>query len=88
MFNLELERVIKEIKEQQSKQVLIQLPEGLKPRAQEVVEAIEKQTEAKAFIWLGSCFGACDLPLGLNVMGIDLMVQFGHNPYHKTKEEW
>ena len=88
MFKLELDRVVKEIKDRGAKQVLIQLPDRLKPQANDVVEAIESNTDAKAFIWLTSCFGACDLPLGLDVLKIDLMVQFGHNRYHKTIEEW
>ena len=88
MFNLELDKVINKITEKNSKNVLIQLPDGLKPRANEVVEAIETKTKAKAFIWLGSCFGACDIPIGMNSIGIDLVIQFGHNPYHKTIKQW
>ena len=88
MFDLELHKVIKTIQEKNSKQVLIQLPEGLKPKAEEVVEAIESQTEAQVTIWLGSCFGACDIPLGINQLNMDLFVQWGHNLYHKTREEW
>ena len=86
MFNLELDKVIEEIKTRNAKQVLIQLPDGLKPEAGKVVDEIEKQTDAKAFIWLTSCFGACDLPLGLDILKIDLMIQFGHNRYWKTQE--
>ena len=88
MFNLELEKVIEEIKKRNSKKVLLQLPDGLKTQAQEIVNNIEKNTNAEVFIWFGSCFGACDIPFGLNVLGIDLLVQFGHNRYNKTIEGW
>jgi len=87
MFNLELEKLIEEIKNRNSKQVLVQLPDGLKNKANIVVDEIESKTNAKAFLWLTDCFGACDLPLGLDILNIDLMVQFGHNRYWKT-EEW
>ena len=44
MFRLELDRIIEEIKEKESKHDLIQLPAGLKPRAAEIVERIEKES--------------------------------------------
>ena len=86
MFKLELDNIVKEINQRNSKQVLVQLPDGLKNRSDEVVDHIEKNTEAEVFIWLTSCFGACDLPLGLDLLKIDLLVQFGHNRYWKTPE--
>ncbi len=86
MYNLELNKVIKEIKQRNAKQVLIQLPDGLKPEANKIIDSIEQNTEAKAFLWLTDCFGACDLPLGLDILKIDLMFQFGHNRYWKTQE--
>ncbi|MBI2548114.1 diphthamide synthesis protein [Candidatus Woesearchaeota archaeon] len=88
MFALELDRVIAEIKQRKSKLVLIQLPDGLKPRAKEIVDTIEKETGATTIIWLGSCFGACDIPLGLNTVGVELLIQWGHNFYHKSREGW
>ncbi len=86
MYNLELDRLIQEIKKRNSKQVLIQLPDGLKKNSNEIVDFIETKTNAKAFIWFGSCFGACDLPLGLDILKIDLIVQWGHNKFNK--EGW
>ena len=88
MFDLELDKVIEEIKKRKPSQVLIQLPDGLKPQANVIVDEIHAKTDAKAFIWLTSCFGACDIPLGLEAMNIDLMIQWGHNRYHKTPEMW
>jgi len=83
MYNLEIEKVIKEIKERKAKQVLLQFPDGLKNKSNEAVDIIERKTDAKVIIWFGSCFGACDLPLGLDVMGIDLVIQWGHNRFNK-----
>ena len=77
-YNLELEKVIKNIKQSKAKTVLIQLPDGLKPKAKEIADKIEKQTKATPIIWLGSCYGACDTP---DVKDIDLLVQWGHSKW-------
>lgn len=87
MFSLELDKVIAQINERGAKNVLIQLPDGLKNQAKDVVDRLEEETQASIYLWFSSCFGACDLPLGLDVLGIDLMIQWGHNRYHKT-EMW
>lgn len=88
MFRLELDKVVAEVKARNAKVVLLQIPDGLKMRANEMVDAVERETGAQVYIWFSSCFGQCDVPLGLGPLGIDLMVQFGHNRYHKTTEEW
>ena len=79
-YDLELNKAIKEIKKQKAKSVLIQLPDGLKPRAKEIADTLEKQTKAKIFIWLGSCYGACDYP---DLKGIDLLIQWGHSRFKR-----
>ena len=96
MYSLELDKCVQEIKQRKAKRVLIQLPDGLKTRAEEIVDYIENninnnkntknQEKVEVFLWLTSCFGACDLPLGLDILKIDLMIQFGHNRF--WKEEW
>ncbi len=86
MYKLELEKAIEEINKNNYKQILIQLPDGMKHKANLIVDNIEEKTKAKAFILFGSCFGACDLPLGMDILGIDLIIQWGHNKFNK--EEW
>lgn len=88
MFDLELDKVIGEVKKRQAKKILLQLPDGMKHRADVVVDEIEKQTGAHCLIWFSSCFGQCDFPLGLGPLGIDLMISYGHNRYNKTAEDW
>lgn len=85
MFELELEKAADEIKNQGAKRVLIQLPDGLKHKAEKVVDFLSDKTDAEIFIWFGACFGACDLPMGLEPLKIDLMIQWGHNRYWKSK---
>ena len=78
-YSLELNKVIERVTNENSKLVCIQLPDGLKPRAKEIQEAIEKNTNAKTVIWMGSCFGACDVPLQVQRLGVDLLIQWGHS---------
>lgn len=80
-YNLELNKAIKTINKQKAKLVCIQLPDGLKPKAKEIQEQIEKKTKAIVLIWAGSCFGACDIPLQLKNLGIDLLIQWGHSEF-------
>ena len=79
-YDLELERAADLIKKEKAKSVCIQLPDGLKPKAKEIVDFLESNTEAKVSIWAGSCFGACDTP---DVKGIDLLIQWGHSAWKK-----
>jgi 2-(3-amino-3-carboxypropyl)histidine synthase len=86
-YDLELDKVISEIKKNKCKKVLLQFPEGLKPYAQTITDEIESKTQAKCFIWMGTCFGACDLPLETERLGMDLIIQFGHSKWnYKAKE--
>ncbi len=80
-FDLEFEKAIEEVKKAKAKLVCIQLPEGLKPKAKEITDAIEKSTKADVLIWTGSCFGACDIPQNLEKLGVDLLIQWGHSEW-------
>ena len=88
MYDLEEERIISRIKEKGHKTVLLQFPDGLKPRAKDIAPAIEKATGANVIIWFGTNFGACDLPVGIQSMNIDMVVAFGHNLYVKEVRGW
>ena len=82
-YDLELKRVASEIKKQKAKRILVQLPDGLKPFATQIVTELECKTDNKAefFIWFGTCFGACDVPLEVEKLGVDLIIQFGHSAW-------
>lgn len=77
-YELELEKAESCIKEKDAKAVLVQLPDGLKPKAKEIYDHLEKNTSAKIIIWLAGCYGACDTP---DVKGIDLLIQWGHSEW-------
>jgi 2-(3-amino-3-carboxypropyl)histidine synthase len=87
MYDLELERVVARIKEKKHKTVMIQLPDGLKPRAGEIVDTIREKTGAEVLIWMASCYGGCDVPLGIGQLDVDLFVQWGHNRFNRA-EGW
>ncbi len=76
-YNLELGKAVNEIKKQKAKTVCIQLADGLKPEAKKITDFIEEKTDAKVLIYMGSCFGACDVPK----IDADLLIQFGHNEF-------
>lgn len=80
-YDLELNKVIGRISKDKARLVCVQLPDGLKPRANEIEQAIEKSTNASVIIWMGSCFGACDVPLQVEKLGVDLLVQWGHSEW-------
>jgi len=80
-YDLELNRAVEEIKKSNAKLVCIQLPDGLKPNAKEIQQYIEKNTNADVVIWLGSCWGGCDVPLSVQKLGVDLLIQWGHSEY-------
>jgi diphthamide biosynthesis enzyme Dph1/Dph2-like protein len=87
MYELELNKVIDRVKQNSYKTVMIQLPDGLKPRAKEIVDTIRNETGAEVIVWMASCYGACDLPFGLDQLKVDLFIQWGHNRFNRI-EGW
>lgn len=80
-YDLEIDKIISVIKEKSYKRVCLQFPDGLKPLAKEVTDKIRGETTAKVIIWAGSNFGACDLALEVQKLGVDLLIPFGHSEW-------
>ena len=60
------------------KNIIIQLPDGLKPKFIEFYKKYKKKNN-QVFIWAGSNFGACDIP---NIEIKDfVLVNIGHNAF-------
>jgi len=78
-YDLELDKAAEQIRKEKAKTVLIQLADGLKPRAKEIKKELEKNIskDTKLLFWAGSCFGACDIPKA----DVDLIIQFGHSAW-------
>jgi len=87
-YDLELEKLVAEIKKNNYKLVLLQFPDGLKYYSKEVIDKLRKETGSEFFTYFGTCFGACDIPFHLEKMGFDLCVQWGHSVFVKRKEMW
>jgi 2-(3-amino-3-carboxypropyl)histidine synthase len=86
-YDLEIDRIIDTIKKQKAKKVLLQFPDGLKPYSTIISKEIEKRAKTSCFIWMGSCFGACDVPTETEKMGVDLIIQFGHSPWEYKRDK-
>ena len=80
-YNLELDKVIAEIRKDDARTVGIQLADGLKPRVEEIQKEIREKTGARVIIWADTCFGACDLAVDMSRLGVDLLVQLGHSEW-------
>lgn len=82
-YKIDMETVINEIKKNKAKRVLIQLPDGLKPMAKKITDEIIEKTGCEVLIWADSAYGACDLPIGTEKLGIDITFHFGHSAWRK-----
>jgi len=80
-YDLEIEKAISSINSNSAKRVLLQLPDGLKPKAKDIQDSIIKGTKAEIYIWAGSCFGACDIPIEVEKLGVDMIIQWGHSAW-------
>lgn len=81
MYSIDYGRLASHIKENDAKRVMIQLPDGLKAQAEEIQRRLEQETDAELLFWAGSNFGACDLPVGLDKLGVDLLIHLGHTEW-------
>ena len=89
-YDLELPKIAEEVKKLASTKskvkVCLQFPDGLKPRATDVVKELEQMLpgiKVEFTIWAGSNFGACDYPWYLKDLNFDLLVNFGHSVFKK-----
>jgi len=74
------------IEKNNSKRVLVQLPDGLKPKAKDIQVFLKKELkkefkDLELFFWLNSNFGACDVPLHLDRLNFDLLIHVGHSSW-------
>jgi len=87
IYDMEIPKIISEIKTAKAKTVLLQFPDGLKAFSYQVVDEVRKKTDCLPIIWLGNCFGACDIPLTM-MNKVDLVIQIGHNRFIKNPRGW
>ncbi|MEM2873875.1 MAG: diphthamide synthesis protein [Candidatus Nanoarchaeia archaeon] len=90
-YNLNINKVVAEIAKikKENPKVCLQLPDGLKQHATKIYDEVSKKLKdsnlkAQLWLWAGSNFGACDLPLQLKNIGFDLLINFGHTAFRKV----
>jgi len=84
-YNYDLNKIRNKLNNKNCKFVLLQFPDGFKIYSNEIYDILSKEfPNVDFFIYFGTCFGACDLPLG--IPKLDLIVQFGHTRF--IKEKW
>ena len=77
-YDFNIDSLSEEIKKSNKKDILLQFPDGLKPYSLEILDFLqEKNKNADIKIWLGTCFGACDIPN----TNSELLIQWGHSPW-------
>jgi len=80
-YNIDLEKAVKIIKEKEYKQVVLQIPEGLKSHFSKFVEFLENETSASIMLSADPCFGACDVVSSeFKNLNVDFVIQIGHTP--------
>ena len=78
--DFELDDLVERIKSNDNRLVALQVPEGLKMQALDMMDAIEEETAAKVILAADPCYGACDLVHDkMKMMGVELVAHLGHS---------
>ena len=78
--DFQLEELIQRIEKNDNRLVALQVPEGLKMQALEMMDEIESGSGAKVVLAADPCYGACDLVHDkMTMMGVELVAHLGHS---------
>ena len=78
--NFELDDLINRIKQNDHRLVALQVPEGLKMQALDMMDQIETETSARVVLSADPCYGACDLVHDkMQNIGAELVAHMGHS---------
>ncbi len=82
----QIQALAEEIRKTKARRVMLQIPEGLRTRAAEIIEAIEG-SGAEALLSAEPVYGACDLAdSAAAAAGCDLLVHVGHSRFYRDIE--
>ncbi len=88
-YTLNIEKAVETINEKDYKKVCLQIPEGLRVYAFEIVKFLEKETSASIIISADPCFGACDVAnYELQNLDVELIIQIGHTQIEDIENYW
>ena len=77
--DFQLDELVERIKAHDNRLVALQIPEGLKMQALEMMDKIEDETSAKVILAADPCYGACDLVHDkMKMMGVELEIGRAH----------
>ncbi len=75
-----LDELIERIRSNDNRLVALQVPEGLKIQALEMMDKVEHDSGAKVILAADPCYGACDLVHDkMKMMGVELVAHLGHS---------
>ena len=78
--DFQLDDLVEKIKQNDNRLIALQVPEGLKMQALEMMDEIETETSAKVVLAADPCYGACDLVHDkMKLMGVELVAHMGHS---------
>ncbi len=78
--DFELDQLMERIQANDNRLIALQIPEGLKMQALEMMDTIETETSAKVILAADPCYGACDLVHDkMKLMGVELVAHMGHS---------
>ena len=78
--DFQLTELMERIQANDNRLVALQVPEGLKMQALEMMDTIETETSAKVILAADPCYGACDLVHDkMQMMGVELVAHMGHS---------
>lgn len=79
-----INELAKQVASRKPKRVLLQLPEGLKMKATEILDAIAGN-DIEVFLSAEPCYGACGLPVNeARQLRCDLIAHVGHSKFYKS----
>ncbi len=82
-----IDAVLKELRDVRGRRVFLQVPEGLKHRVPEIVEALEKNGN-EVYVQIDPVYGACDVREDMaRRVGADMIIHVGHAPFPLVKTE-
>ena len=78
--DFQLDQLMERIQANDNRLIALQIPEGLKMQALEMMDTIETETSAKVVLAADPCYGACDLVHDkMKLMGVELVAHMGHS---------
>lgn len=81
-FDFQDDKVIEEIKKRNAKNILVQLPEGIKKEGLRIAEILEKKAGVKVIVSGETCWGGCDIAIDeARNLKADLIIHYGHAPF-------